>query len=186
MTEQHEPNSIRVHTVLAGLVTVIGLMMLIVTVSLEDEPTAIPPLLIVSGIGWYVATRHRTDPSPAATYRLAAGIALVAAVLLVWLSLGVGIIGEDGNPDNLLYGAVLAAGFIGALVARFRPRGMSRALLAAAFVQALILAFALSAGLGAPWSGPMELIGLNGFFVALFAGSAVLFRLAESARTSPW
>jgi hypothetical protein len=31
-------------------------------------------------------------------YRFAVGTALVAALILVWLSLGVGIIGRDGDP----------------------------------------------------------------------------------------
>jgi len=61
------------------------------------------------------------------TYRFAVGIALAAAFILVWLSLGVGIIGRDGDPANVMYFGVLAVGIIGALIARFRPRGMARA-----------------------------------------------------------
>lgn len=115
-------------------------------------------------------------------YRLAAGVALGATFILVWLSLGVGIIGADGDPANLMYFGVLAVGIIGALIARFQPRGMARALIAMACVQALILVVALIARLGHPWSGPLELLGLNGFFVALFVGSAWLFRQAARAR----
>lgn len=59
---------------------------------------------------------------------------------------------------------------------------MARALIAMACVQALILVVALIAALGHPWSGPLELLGLNGFFVALFVGSAWLFRQAARAR----
>jgi hypothetical protein len=100
-------------------------------------------------------------------YRFAVGIALAAAILLVWLSLGVGIIGGDGDPANLMYFGVLAVGIVGALIARFRPRGMARALFATALAQASVVAIALIAGLGYPWSGPLELSFLNGFFVAL-------------------
>jgi hypothetical protein len=99
--------------------------------------------------------------------------------MLVWLSLGVGIIGKDGDPANLMYFGVLAVGIVGALIARFRPRGMARALFAMALAQALVAAIALIAGLGLPWSGPAEILLLNGFFVALFAGSAWLFRRAD-------
>ena len=112
------------------------------------------------------------------TYRFAVGIALAAAFILVWLSLGVGIIGRDGDPANLMYFGVLAVGIIGALIARFRPRGMARALFATALAQTLVAVIALSARLGYPWSGPLELTLLNGFFVALFVGSAWLFRRA--------
>lgn len=113
-----------------------------------------------------------------AAYRSAIGVALAAAFILVWLSLGVGIIGADGDPANLMYFGVLAVGIIGAAIARFRPRGMARALLATALAQASVAAIALIAGLGYPWSGPLEILALNGFFVALFVGSAWLFRRA--------
>ncbi len=108
----------------------------------------------------------------------AVAVALAAAVLLVWLSLGVGIIGRDGDPANRMYFGVLAVGIAGALIARFRPGGMAWALTAAALAQALVAAYALFAGLGRPWSGPLELALLNGFFVAMFLASAWLFRRA--------
>lgn len=110
-----------------------------------------------------------------ATYRAGAGIALGGAALLIWLSLGVGIIGRDGDSANLMYFGVIAVGALGSALARFRPRAMVRVLLAMALVQALIGAFALVAGLGLPWSGPLEILLLNGFFVGVFAISAWLF-----------
>jgi hypothetical protein len=102
--------------------------------------------------------------------------------MLVWVSLGVGIIGKDGDPANLMYFGVLAVGIIGALVARLQPDGMARALVATALAQALVAAIALIARLGLPWSGPAEILALNGFFIALFAGSAWLFRRAARGR----
>ena len=102
------------------------------------------------------------------------GLALAAALLLIWLSLGVGIIGKDGDPANLMYFGVLAVGIIGAIIARLQPHGMARALFATALAQMV----ALIAGLGLPWSGPAEILVLNGFFIAMFAGSAWLFRRA--------
>lgn len=122
-------------------------------------------------------TTHRT------TYRSAVGVAVAAAFLLVWLSLGVGVIGKDGDRANLMYAGVLAVGIIGAVIARRRPHGMARALLATAAAQAVVAVIALAAGLGRPWSGPSEIVLLNGFFVALFAGSALLFR--HAARSQP-
>ena len=113
-------------------------------------------------------------------YRSAVGIAFAASCILVWLSLGVGIIGNDGDPANRMYFGVLAVGIVGAVIARFRPHGMARALFATALAQALVAAIALIARLGLPWSGPAEIVLLNGFFVAMFAGSAWLFRRAAS------
>jgi hypothetical protein len=120
----------------------------------------------------------RTAMSGTTAYRFAIGVALATACILVWLSLGVGIIGKDGDPANLMYFGVLAVGIVGALVARFRAHGMARALFAMAFAQALVAAIALFARLGLPWSGPAEIVLLNGFFVAMFAGSGWLFRQA--------
>ncbi len=111
-------------------------------------------------------------------YRSAVGVALAAAFILVWVNGAVGIIGSEDNDANLMYYGVLAIGLVGAFVARFQPRGMARALLATALAQALVAVIALVAGLGSRWSGSLEILGLNGFFVALFVGSAWLFRRA--------
>ena len=119
--------------------------------------------------------------SPTLAYRLALVGAIVSTLLLIWLSLGVGIIGRDGDPANRMYFAVVAIGVLGALIARFRARGMSRTLFAMALVQAVITAVALIAGLGLPWSGPTEVLILNGFFIVAFSIAAFLFRRAASA-----
>lgn len=116
-------------------------------------------------------------------YRAAVAVALAAAFMLVWLVGAVGVIGEDGDPADLMYGGVLAVGIVGAAVARLRPEGMARALLAMALAQALVAAIALIAGKHqAPISSALEILGLNGLFVALFAGSAWLFRRAARTR----
>lgn len=111
-------------------------------------------------------------------YRSAIGVALAGTLILIWLSLGVGIIGRDGDPANLMYFGVVAVGIIGAILARLRSPGMAHTMLAMAVAQALVTAIALIAKLGLPYSGPLEILLLNGFFVALFAGSAWLFQRA--------
>jgi hypothetical protein len=138
-------------------------------------------LLVGTGL-LYEAAGKKTG---SLAYRAAAGVALAAALLLVWINLAVGIIGDEGNPANAMYIGVLAVGVGGALIARFQPHGMARALLATALAQALVAAIALSAGLGAPASGPLEILMLNGCFVALFVGSAWLFRHAARDWISP-
>ena len=115
-------------------------------------------------------------------YRFALGLAIATALLLLWMSLGVGIIGADGDPANRMYFGVIAVGIIGAMLARFRPSGMTFTLVAMALAQTLVAAIAVLAGLGRPWSGPLELVLLNGFFVGLFLGSAWLFRRAARRR----
>jgi hypothetical protein len=118
--------------------------------------------------------------SPRTAYRLALAGGIVTSLLLAWLSVGVGIIGADGDPANAWYFGVIAVGVVGALVARFRPLGMARVLIAMAAAQAAIGLVAIVGGLGRPYSGPAELALLNGAFVAAFAASAWLFRRAAA------
>jgi hypothetical protein len=131
-------------------------------------------LLIGTGLTYELAVRKAGNIS----YRAAVGVALAAALLIIWINLAVGIIGTEDNPANLIYIGVLAVGIIGAIIARFQPHGMSRALFATALAQALVAVIALIAGLGYPASGPSEIVILNGFFIALWVGSAWLFRNA--------
>lgn len=109
-------------------------------------------------------------------YRAAIGIAVGTGLILIWMNLAVGLIGNEENPANLMYVGVLAVGLFGAIIARFQPGGMARALFATAGAQMLVGVIALIAGLG------FTLI-LNGFFAALWIGSAALFQ--HAARTQP-
>jgi hypothetical protein len=47
------------HTVLAILVIVVGVALLIYMINVEDEPGAVPLLLIALGTGWLVIARVR-------------------------------------------------------------------------------------------------------------------------------
>jgi len=117
-------------------------------------------------------------------YRSAVGVALAAALFLLWLMGAVGVIGVEGDRADLMYFGVLAVGIIGAIIARFQPEGMARALFATALAQASVAVIALIAGKHqAPISSVAEILGLNGIFVALFIGSAWLFR--HAAREQP-
>jgi FtsH-binding integral membrane protein len=117
-------------------------------------------------------------------YRSAVGLALAAALLLVWLSLAVGINGPDGEPFDRIYIGVLAIGIIGAVIARLQPGGIARALFATALAQASVAVIALIAGKHQSGVSPVpEILGVNGIFVALFLGSAWLFRKAAREQT---
>jgi hypothetical protein len=78
------------------------------------------------------------------SYRLAAAIAVGTSFLTVWANLAVGMIGDEGNPLNLLFGGVLAIALTGAIVARFQSAGMARAMVVTAAAQALASAVGLS------------------------------------------
>jgi hypothetical protein len=134
-------------------------------------------LLVGTGFLYELAARN----AGTVMYRAAVGVAVGAAFLLTWVNLAVGIIGEPDERANVLYLGVPAVGIIGAVIARLEPRGMARALVATALAQALIAVIALILGWGAPGTGPLEIVALNGMFVALFAGAAWLFHLAARA-----
>jgi hypothetical protein len=109
-------------------------------------------------------------------YRAAVGIACAAGLILVWINAAVGIIGSEDNPANLMYFGVLAVGFIGAFIARFRARGMSRALVATAMAQALVPVIALIIWRPDFNAGVVQVLMLNAVFVAQWLVSALLFR----------
>lgn len=132
-------------------------------------------LLVGTGLAYELITRRAGNIA----YRLAVGLALATALFLIWANLAVGLIGSEDEPANLMYIGVLAVGIIGALIARFQPRGMSRVLFATALAQALVAAIALLAGMYQyPGSSVSEIINVNGLFVVLWVGSALLFRRA--------
>ena len=112
-------------------------------------------------------------------YRVAMSLALVTALVIVWLNAAAGLIGiEDDDPANLLYVGVLAVGLIGAIIARLQPRGLARAMFATAAAQAVVGAIALRLPNTA---SSVQIVILHGVFAALLAAAGLLFRYA--ART---
>lgn len=110
-------------------------------------------------------------------FRIAVGIALFSGLFLVWSNLAVGLIGSEDNPANLMYFGVVAVGIIGALAARFRPKGLAKTMFAMASTQALIAVIIMAGGMHQSAMNPLpELIMVNGFFIFLFIVSALLFR----------
>ncbi|HEX5040116.1 MAG TPA: hypothetical protein VFW95_08285 [Candidatus Limnocylindria bacterium] len=106
--------------------------------------------------------------------RIAVGIAVVAGLGLIWVNLAVGMIGDEGNPANLMYLFVIFTALIGASVSRFQPREASTWMFATAGVQAAVAIIALVAGL--PATPPAD-----AFFVAAWVASGLLFRQASLA-----
>jgi hypothetical protein len=133
---------------------------------------AIIGVMLLAACGTYELS-VRLSGSPA--YRAGFGMAVVAAFLLVWVNLAVGMIGGEGNPANLLFGGVLGVGIVGPAIARFRPAGMVGTLAAMALTQVTIAGFALVAG----WDDRGAI--LSGLFALLWLASAALFRVSVDA-----
>jgi hypothetical protein len=102
------------------------------------------------------------------SHRLAVGLAVLAALVPLWMFGALAT--EDDSPGPIVFGPLVVA-LIGATFARFRPPGVACALFAAAIAQALVASMEMIA-----WGQYLELSILNGFFMALWAGSALLFR----------
>jgi hypothetical protein len=130
---------------------------------------------LVGGVGLMFELAVRMSPSRA--YRAGVGVALAAAFLLTWINLAVGIIGNEENPFNLLYFAVIAVAALGAVAARFRARGLAIAMATAAAAQVAVAVIALVGGFG--FTGPITV-----FFAGLWLASASLFRKAAGEAVS--
>ena len=154
-----------------ALMTGLILLLPLIAMQFSDEVNWSPADFVVAGVLLFGAGLTYQLISKRArnfAYRAAVGMAVATGLLLVWASLAVGLIGDEGHPAELMYFGVIAIAISGALVARFDPRGMAKALFATAFAQMCVALIAQTAGLGSTYM-------VNGFFAALWIGSALLF-----------
>lgn len=133
-------------------------------------------ILLFGSLGAFEVAARMTDDI---TYRAGAGVAIAALFFLTWSNAAVGI--TDSEADFYIFFGVPAVAIGGAVIARFRPRGMAIAMVAAALAQAMIAVTALAAGIIPAYNSAFEILGITGFFVTLFLGSALLFRRAAQA-----
>ena len=115
-------------------------------------------------------------------YRIGIGVALAAAFLETWMNLAVGIVGSTDNAQNQGFFGVVVAAAACSFVARLRPDGMARAMLATAGVQALLGLMVATAPITARVEpmGSTGVLMLTGMFTTLWLLSAALFH--RSAR----
>ena len=123
-------------------------------------------------------------------YRGGVAAALATSFLLVWINGAVGMIGDEGNPANLMFFVVILMAIAGGIAARFQAAGMARAMIVAGTAQMLIAVIVLLWRIGAtePPGFPavailIVLSGLPWFVSAwLFRNAA---RASKSAMMSP-
>ncbi len=136
---------------------------------------------LLSALGlavWFVARGPRDLP-----YRLAVGVAVVAALLMVWVTGAVGIVGSERHAANGLYFLAVGVGFIGAALARFQARGMVWALGGMAAAIALIGVAAVAMGWGdEALRYPLDVLGGSFLLAAMFAAAAWLFAQSDTKR----
>jgi hypothetical protein len=166
----------------AAFLWLVPLVAMQVTPEVNLAETVAYGVMLLAAAGTYeLALALRTRDS---AYRVAAGVALVAAFLLGWVNGAVGIIGSENQAANSMYAGVIAVGVIGAVLARFRPRGLSRVLLVVALAQALVPVIALIIWPQVSWgaAGISGVFALNAFFAMPFVGSAWMFHRAANVR----
>ena len=107
-----------------------------------DETDFIVMGVMLGSVG--LAIEFLVRQSGSLAYRIGAVLAAFTAFLTIWANLAVGMIGSEDNSYNLLFGGVLLIALIGAVLARFRPKGMALAMLVAGIAQAAAGAFGLT------------------------------------------
>ena len=132
-------------------------------------------LLFGAGLIYQRVSRRRSDTRS----RFAIGAGVLASLMLVWVNLAVGLIGNEEDPRNLMYAGVLAVAALGAGLARLKPRGMANAMFTTAGAIALVAAAALLIGHDEGREF-VKIVSVNGFFATLFIASGLLFRSAAA------
>ena len=104
-------------------------------------------------------------------YVVATGVAVVTGFLLTWINLAVGIIGNENNPANQIFFAVLLVALLGAVLSRLQPLRLARAMEVTAVAQlaAAVVTFLLAQA---------HVWVLTAVFAAMWLLSAQLFRKA--------
>ena len=103
-------------------------------------------------------------------YRAGFGLAALAGFMTVWVNLAVGMLGSEHDGANAMFAGVLAIAAVGALLARLRPAGMARAMLAAGIAQLVAV------GVGASMGYLPRELALSACFALPWLASAALFR----------
>lgn len=112
-------------------------------------------------------------------YRGAVAVALVGCLALVVINGAVGIIGSEREDANLLFGAVIAVGLIGAIFTRLRAAGMSRVMTGMAVAQTLVPVIVYVAMPGARGALVQPKVGgATLVFASIWLVSGWLFRMA--------
>ena len=129
------------------------------------------------GLGIELAVRATRNNS----YRGGAAVALLTGFLVTWANGAVGIIGNEDHPANLMFFAVIGIAIAGAFITRFRARGLTVTMSAAAAGQFAVPLIAI-----AIWSPPMtadlaRTLIFNSAFAVFWLASAYLFRDAAES-----
>lgn len=115
-------------------------------------------------------------------YRLGTALALIGGLMLSWINLAVGYIGDGASPVNALLLGLPAFALLGAASFGFRPAGVAKIMMATAIAHGIIVALGLTTALGGGDDHPGIVTLATMLFIAMWLGAAALF--ARAARGS--
>lgn len=111
-----------------------------------------------------------------AAYVAATLVAVGTGFVLTWANMAVGVIGDEDNPANLMFFAVVALAGLGALLARGKARRMAAAMATTCAAQVAALLAVLAFGWAA--NEPALLVPLLLVFAGGWGLAALLYRMA--------
>ena len=131
--------------------------------------------IVFGSVGLIVELTVRSSPSMA--FRGAVFLALAAAFMIIWGNAAVGFIGDENNPANLMFGAVLAVALLGSIASLFRAKGMALTMFAAAAVEFGVGLIAVAGNMASGPAAPF-VIGATMVLTTMWLASGALFRVA--------
>ena len=181
-----QANALGKRLIIWAIIVVALLMIPLLAMQFTDEVNwDLTDFIIMGAVLFGLGTAYElvARRSETLSYRVGLGVGLVGAFLLFWVNGAVGIIGNEGQPANYLYVAVFVVGLIGAIISKFKAKGMSLTLFAAAAVQMLVpvIAYFIWPPPETSWSpGVFGVFLLTGFFAVIFLISGMLFKRASN------
>lgn len=178
-----------------AIITAIILMIPLTAMQFESGVNWSPADFIIAGILIFstasayklLTWKYKTN-----FYRAAIGLSLLSGLMLVWVNMAVGILGSENNPVNMLYGVVLAAGFLGAIASGLKPKGLMYTMFSMAVLQVCVplAGIVIEKPAGMPVSeflyrwhqhGFTGVAGITVFFTVVFVAAGLMFRNAVKA-----
>jgi hypothetical protein len=115
--------------------------------------------------------------SASLAYRVGAAMAVATGFLTIWITLAVGVVGTEDNPQNILYFGIVGMGICVAGAALGDPRALARGMRVTAAFQGLVCLIHVIDGV---YPGVM----IDGFFTMTWLTAGALFARAARERAA--
>jgi hypothetical protein len=115
--------------------------------------------------------------SASLAYRVGAAMAVATGFLTIWITLAVGIVGAEDNPQNILYFGILGMGICVTVAALGDPRALARGMRATAAFQGLVCLIHVIEGV-------YPAVMIDGFFTMTWLTAGALFARAARERAA--